>query len=142
MTSAFELHPKLAAATAQVADLPLSAALLMDDARFPWILLVPRKPDLVEIEDLSESEQHQLLREIHMASAAVRALCAPDRPCRKLHIGALGSAVRQLHVHVIARREDDPAWPGPVWSAGKGDSYGDALAEMTARAAKAISAAA
>jgi diadenosine tetraphosphate (Ap4A) HIT family hydrolase len=134
----FTLHEKLAAATAHVADLPLSAALLMDDSRFPWILLVPRKPGLVEIEDLSEPDQHQLLREIHMASAAVRALCAPDRLCRKLHIGALGSVVRQLHVHVIARREDDPAWPGPVWGAGKGEPYGDQLADMVATAKKAI----
>ncbi len=135
----FSLHPKLAAATAHVADLKLSAALLMDDARFPWILLVPRKPDLVEIEDLSEAEQHQLLREIHMASAAVRALCEPSRPNKKLHIGALGSAVRQLHVHVIARREDDPAWPGPVWgSAGKAEPYGDKRDDVVAAAARVL----
>ncbi len=131
----FTLHPKLAGATAPVANLKLCAALLMDDARFPWILLVPRKPDLVEIEDLSEAEQHQLLREIHQASAAVRALCEPDRPCKKLHIGALGSAVRQLHVHVIARREDDGAWPGPVWgSAGKAEPYGDKRDDAVATA--------
>lgn len=138
MTAEFELHPKLAAATTHLADLELCAALLMDDERFPWILLVPRKPDLVEIEDLSEPDQHQLLREIHSASAAVRALCAPERPCKKLHIGALGSAVRQLHVHVIARREDDPAWPGPVWSAGKGEPYGGALDDMVETARKAL----
>jgi len=113
----------------------------MDDARFPWILLVPRKPDLVEIEDLSEAEQHQLLKEIHAASAAVRALCPADRPNEKLHIGALGSSVRQLHVHVIARRSDDPAWPGPVWSAGKGESYADALPGMVAAARAALAAA-
>jgi diadenosine tetraphosphate (Ap4A) HIT family hydrolase len=140
MTDAFTLHDKLAAASVPVADLPLSAALLMDDARFPWILLVPRKPGLVEVEDLSESEQHQLLKEIHQASAAVRALCAPDRPCRKLHIGALGSVVRQLHVHVIARREDDPAWPGPVWGSGKGEPYGDARDGMVAKAREALTA--
>ncbi len=92
----------------------------------------------MEIEDLSEAEQHQLLKEIHAASAAVRALCAPDRPCRKLHIGALGSAVRQLHVHVVARREDDPAWPGPVWGAGKGEPYGEALEGVVAQAAAAL----
>jgi diadenosine tetraphosphate (Ap4A) HIT family hydrolase len=137
--TAFTLHPKLAAATVAIADLPLSAALLMDDARFPWIVLVPRKPDLVEIEDLSEAaEQHQLLREIHMAAAAVRALCAPDRPCRKLHIGALGSVVRQLHVHVIARREDDPAWPGPAWGFGKAEPYGEARALAVETAARAL----
>jgi diadenosine tetraphosphate (Ap4A) HIT family hydrolase len=135
----FTLHPKLAAATVPVADLKLCAALLMDDARFPWILLVPRKPDLVEIEDLSEAEQHQLLKEIHQASAAVRALCEPGRPNKKLHIGALGSAVRQLHVHVVARREDDPAWPGPVWgSAGKAEPYGDKRDAAVATAKKAL----
>ena len=138
MSSDFVLHPKLAAAAAHVADLPLSAALLMNDARFPWIILVPRKPDLVEIEDLAEAEQHQLLKEIHAASAAVRALCEPDRPCRKLHIGALGSVVRQLHVHVVARREDDPAWPGPVWGAGTAEPYGDALERAVATAAGAL----
>lgn len=142
MSDAFVLHDKLAAAAVLVVDLPLSAALLMDDARFPWIVLVPRKPGLVEIEDLSEAEQHRLLKEIHAASAAVRALCAPDRPCRKLHIGALGSVVRQLHVHVIARREDDPAWPGPVWGAGKGEPYGPARDDIVARAARALTAAA
>lgn len=125
--AAFALHPRLSADTAHVADLTLCAALLMNDARYPWLVLVPRRADLREIEDLSEADQHQLLREIHMASAAVRALCAPDRACEKLNVAALGNMVPQLHIHVIARRQDDPAWPGPVWGVGASEAYGGAL---------------
>jgi len=131
--AAFALHSRLSADTAHVADLPLCAALLMNDARYPWLVLVPRRADLREIEDLSETDQHQLLREIHMASAAVRVLCAPDRPCEKLNIAALGNMVPQLHIHVIARRQDDPAWPGPVWGVGPAEAYGDALEAAIAR---------
>lgn len=136
MSAGFTLHERLAADTAPIADLDLCAALLMNDARFPWIILVPRRAGLREIEGLSEADQHQLLREIHRASAAVRALCAVGRPCVKLNVAALGNMVPQLHIHVIARRADDPAWPGPVWGVGETEPYGGALAAAveTARA--------
>jgi len=134
----FALHPKLGADTAHVVDLTLCVALLMNDARYPWLILVPRRADLREIEDLDEPDQHQLLREIHSASAAMRALCAPDRPCVKLNVAALGNMVPQLHMHVIARREDDPAWPGPVWGVGDAESYGETLGAAVARARSAL----
>jgi diadenosine tetraphosphate (Ap4A) HIT family hydrolase len=107
----FELHPRLAADTHSVDDWPLCRVLLMDDARFPWVLLVPRIPGAVEIHRLAPSERGQLLDEqVRAASALERVTEAP-----KLNVGALGNLVPQLHVHVIARFPDDAAWPGPVW---------------------------
>jgi diadenosine tetraphosphate (Ap4A) HIT family hydrolase len=120
MTNAiFELHPRLAADTAPVADLDLCRVLLMDDARFPWLILVPRRRDLVEIVDLDAPERRQLMDEVAAASRALRAVA----PCDKLNIGALGNLVPQLHVHVVSRVEGDPAWPGPVWGSGGARPY-------------------
>ena len=111
---AFALDGRLAADTRHVASLPLCDVLLMKDARFPWLILVPRRPGLVEIADLPEPDQASLWREVNRAAAALRA----NAPCDKLNLGALGNVVRQLHVHVVARREGDAAWPGPVWGSG------------------------
>ena len=116
----FILEPRLAADTAFVADWGLSRVLLMDDARFPWLILVPRRADLVELDDLASNEQARLLGEIKRAMGALRNAA----PCDKLNVGALGNIVRQLHVHVVARREGDAAWPGPVWGSGKAIPYG------------------
>lgn len=110
MTS-FSLNPRLEGDSLFVADLPLSAVRLMKDANYPWLLLVPRKSDLVEIIDLDDAEQVQLMREISLSSTALRNVTE----CEKLNVGALGNQVSQLHVHVIARFRDDNAWPGPVW---------------------------
>jgi diadenosine tetraphosphate (Ap4A) HIT family hydrolase len=121
MTSPFELHPHLAADTAPVCDLPLCRVLLMDDARFPWLILVPRVADAVEIVDLPEADQVTLIREIGAASRAVRAVA----PCDKLNVGALGNIVTQLHIHVVGRVVGDPAWPGPVWGSGPARPYDD-----------------
>ncbi|WP_434054092.1 MAG: HIT family protein [Roseibium sp.] len=110
MTS-FAINPRLEGDSLFVADLPLSAVRLMKDANYPWLLLVPRKSDLVEIIDLDNSDQMQLMREISLASTALRKVTE----CEKLNVGALGNQVPQLHVHVIARFRDDSAWPGPVW---------------------------
>jgi len=107
----FNLNPRLEGDSYFVADLPLCAVRLMKDANYPWLLLVPRKPDLVEIIDLDENDQQQLMREIAQASACLRRVT----DCEKLNIGALGNMVSQLHVHVIARFREDAAWPGPVW---------------------------
>ncbi|MFO1147169.1 MAG: HIT domain-containing protein [Alsobacter sp.] len=109
--SAFELHPQLAADTRPVGDLLLSRVLLMDNARFPWILLVPRRPGLREMIDLPDSEQAVLHGEIAAASRAMRTLFAPD----KLNVAAIGNVVPQLHVHVVARFERDEAWPKPTF---------------------------
>lgn len=116
----FALDPRLAADTAFIADWGLSHLLLMDDARFPWLVLVPRRPRLVELHEMQSSDQLRLLQEINQAMGLLRAIT----PCDKLNVGALGNVVRQLHVHVVARRENDAAWPGPVWGSGAAVRYG------------------
>lgn len=130
MSEQFVLDPRLAADTVAVIRLPLCDVRLMNDARFPWLVLVPRRLGMVEISDLSDTEQAALWRESMLAGAALRAVC----PCDKLNFGALGNIVRQLHLHVVARRHDDAAWPGPVWGHGASVPYaGDSLsARLTA----------
>jgi diadenosine tetraphosphate (Ap4A) HIT family hydrolase len=114
MAEDFTLDARLAADTAPIGDLPLSRVLLMDDSRFAWLILVPRRAELVEIADLPRADRAILLEEAVLAGEALRAIGTVD----KLNIGALGNKVRQLHVHVVARRDSDAAWPGPVWGAG------------------------
>jgi diadenosine tetraphosphate (Ap4A) HIT family hydrolase len=109
----FELHPQLARDTASIGDLPLSRVLVINDANFPWLLLVPRRPDIVEVIDLDEVAQAQLMTEIARVSRALREVTQ----CHKLNVAALGNAVPQLHVHLIARFRNDAAWPKPVWGA-------------------------
>src|SRR5215469_1720110 len=107
----FTLDPRLAADTAFVSDWPLSRVLLMNDARYPWLVLVPRRAGAVEIVDLSASDRALLIEEIARASEILRRLPGVS----KLNVGALGNLVPQLHVHVLGRHSGDPAWPGPVW---------------------------
>jgi diadenosine tetraphosphate (Ap4A) HIT family hydrolase len=112
MTEAiWSLHPQLALDTVPVGDLPLARVLLANDANYPWLILVPRLPGLVELIDLEENAQVQLLGEVAAAARALKAITE----CDKLNIAALGNQVPQLHVHVIARRRTDSAWPNPVW---------------------------
>jgi diadenosine tetraphosphate (Ap4A) HIT family hydrolase len=107
----FELHPRLEADTWKIDDWPLSRVLLMDDARFPWLILVPRVPGATEIHRLEPPQRTILLDElVRAASALDRVTGAP-----KQNVGALGNLVPQLHVHVVARFPTDAAWPGPVW---------------------------
>jgi diadenosine tetraphosphate (Ap4A) HIT family hydrolase len=115
------LHPRLEADTHPVARWPLCDVRLMEDARYAWLILVPRIADAVEIVDLPDDVQQQLTAEIARASRALRTVAAPH----KLNIGALGNVVRQLHVHVLARFEGDAAWPGPVWGHGQAEPYTD-----------------
>lgn len=115
----FELDPRLKNDTQHVQSLSLCDVLLMNDARFAWLILVPRRAQLSEVSDLSLDAQAMLWREVHIASQALQDVA----PCDKLNIGALGNIVRQLHVHVVARREGDAAWPGPVWGSGKAEPY-------------------
>ena len=110
---AFHLHPRLSADCATIADLALCRLLLMDDANYPWCILVPRRPGIREIHELVEADQAALLREVSAVSAALQTLFAAD----KMNVAALGNVVPQLHVHVIARRVGDAAWPRPVWGA-------------------------
>ncbi len=107
----FELHSRLAADCVTVGDLPLSRLLLLDDARYPWFVLVPRRAGLVELHELDEPDMRQLWRESSRLSRFVKEVCAAD----KINVGALGNLVPQLHVHHVGRFTDDPAWPGPVW---------------------------
>lgn len=115
----FSLDPRLAADTYPVISLPLCDVQLMNDARYPWLILVPRRAGAVEITDLDADEQTLLWQEVNRASAALRTVA----PCDKLNLGALGNIVRQLHVHIVARREGDAAWPGPVWGNGHAVAY-------------------
>lgn len=117
--AAFQLDARLAADTVFVADWQLCRVLLMDDAQFPWLVLVPRRQGLAELDDLAERERTRLMREILRAMKVLRGVVE----CDKLNVGALGNIVRQLHVHVVARRENDAAWPGPVWGHGPAHHY-------------------
>jgi diadenosine tetraphosphate (Ap4A) HIT family hydrolase len=119
------LHPQLESDTSAVGDLPLSRLLLANDANYSWLLLVPRRFGASEIVDLSEAEQIALVAEIAGVSRALKAVT----PCDKLNVAALGNVVPQLHVHVIARRRGDPAWPKPVWGAVPARDYDPAERE-------------
>ncbi len=120
MTEAtWSLHPQLTADTTPVGDLPLSRVLLSNDANYPWLVLVPRRAALIEIIDLEENEQIQLMGEIAQAAQALK----HATECEKLNIAAIGNVVPQLHVHVIARRHSDPAWPKPVWGTVPATAY-------------------
>ena len=115
----FTLDPRLDATGLHLGDLSLSRVFLVDDARFPWITLVPRRAGIVEILDLIPADRQILFDEMMQVSEALRAHFRPD----KLNIGALGNVVSQLHVHVVARFASDPAWPGPVWGHGERVPY-------------------
>lgn len=110
----FLLDPRLAADSAFIADGPLSQVRLMDDTRYPWLVLVPRIDGVSEWLDLDGGQQRLLLAEINQAGQLIRATPGVE----KLNIGALGNIVRQLHVHLVGRRDGDAAWPGPVWGNG------------------------
>ena len=122
MSEEFALDPRLAADTFVVGETPLSQVLLMNDARYPWLILVPWQCDVTEPFELSEADQAQLWRESMRLGEAMKAHFAAN----KLNIAALGNQVAQLHVHHIARFHADDAWPGPVWGVGNAVRYGDA----------------
>ncbi|TWT23227.1 HIT domain-containing protein [Luteimonas marina] len=107
----YELHPQLAADTHPLAVFELCELRLMDDANYPWLVLVPRLPEARELIDLDAAQRHLLTDEIDRAARVLREVFRPF----KLNVAALGNLVPQLHVHVIARFEHDPAWPAPVW---------------------------
>jgi diadenosine tetraphosphate (Ap4A) HIT family hydrolase len=110
---AWSLHPQLERDTVLVGELALSRILAMNDSNYPWLVLVPRRAGIVEIIDLDEPTRTALMAEIAQVSAALKSLTR----CDKLNVAAIGNMVPQLHVHVVARRKDDPAWPRPVWGA-------------------------
>ena len=125
MSDQFELDPRLAADTVVVGETPLCRVLLMNDARYPWLILVPRRDDITEPFGLSETDQAQLWQESMRLGEAMKAHFAAD----KLNIAALGNQVAQLHVHHIARFHADDAWPGPVWGVASAVPYSDAASD-------------
>ena len=124
MSEGFRLAERLEADSVYLTDWPLCQIRLMDDARFPWLILVPRRPGLEEWTQLDPSDSAALAGEIGKAGHALAQIFRPT----KLNVAALGNIVRQMHVHVIARFESDGAWPGPVWGQGTRIPY-----EATAR---------
>lgn len=110
----FTIDPRLATDSAFIADGPLSQVRLMDDTRYPWLVLVPRVNGASEWLDLDGGQQRLLLAEINQAGQLIRA----QHGVAKLNIGALGNIVRQLHIHLVGRHDGDAAWPGPVWGNG------------------------
>ena len=113
------LDPLLERDTTAIGDLPLCRALLINDANYPWVLLVPRRHAAVEIIDLEYVEQAQLMTEIGHASRTLKAMTG----CDKINVAALGNVVSQLHVHIIARSRGDAAWPRPVWNVAPPKDY-------------------
>ncbi|HEY3699193.1 MAG TPA: HIT domain-containing protein [Spongiibacteraceae bacterium] len=118
----FELHTQLAKDCATIGDLRLSRVLLMNDAQYPWLVLVPRREEIVELFQLPRIDQQQLLDEITQISAALAGHFRAD----KINVAALGNVVPQLHVHVIVRFQNDAAWPRPVWGVKPAIAYDDA----------------
>jgi diadenosine tetraphosphate (Ap4A) HIT family hydrolase len=119
----WQLDSQLAHDTVVIGEMPLCRALLMKDATYPWLLLVPRRPQAVEIADLDTADQTQLIGEVAHVSGTLKALTS----CDKINIAALGNVVSQLHVHVIGRSRGDAAWPNPVWNAVPPRSYDNAV---------------
>ena len=132
----FELDPRLAADTAELARWPLCRVLLMNDANYPWLILVPQRPGLRDLDEVAAPDSAALTDEIRRACGALRTMVRPH----KLNVASLGNAVAQLHIHVIARQTTDPAWPKPVWGVVPARPYpADALAAFKAQFAAACS---
>jgi diadenosine tetraphosphate (Ap4A) HIT family hydrolase len=137
LVTMFELHPAFPATSRALGDLALCHARLQADARFPWVVLIPRIAGAVELEDLSGADRGALMQEVVLAGSAVRAVAvAMGRPIAKLNVGQLGNITSQLHIHIVGRRPDDAAWPGPVWGAGVAEPYGDDALERAVAAAR------
>jgi len=119
MESAFKLDPQLAADTVPVTDLAVSRVLLNDDANYPWLILVPRRTEMVELIDLNDADRATLWSEIALASRVLKEVTR----CHKLNVAQLGNQVAQLHIHIIARDKTDAAWPAPVWGKAPRKTY-------------------
>lgn len=125
MADAFKADPAFNAGSVVVCDWPLCEVRLQDDARFPWLILIPRRTGLHELEDLTATERTELMDEIVRAGDLARLLGeAAGQPVEKLNVAALGNVTAQLHVHVVGRRSDDGLWPDPVWGRGAARPYG------------------
>jgi len=107
----WSLNRQLEQDTINIGDLPLSRVLVVNDGNYPWLMLVPRREGAIDVTDLNEVEQSQLMTEINRVGRALKDIVKPE----KLNIAALGNMVPQLHIHIIARRKTDAAWPRPIW---------------------------
>ncbi len=123
--SEFVLDKRISSTSLHALDLPISRVLVMDDARYPWLILVPRRPNLTEMFELEPTDRVLLTEELTMAASQLKALTK----CHKINVANLGNVVPQLHIHVIARNVGDPAWPGPVWGKGEAVAYEPAALE-------------
>lgn len=123
---AFQLDPRLEKDTFYVGDLPLSRVLLINVVNFPWIILVPRVPEVSELFELSSEQQNQYLNESNFLLQEMSALYKAD----KMNIANLGNMVPQLHIHIVARYQDDDAWPGPIWSFQNTENYSKTQAKI------------
>jgi len=117
----FEVAPAFETGSVAAAEWPLCHVRLQDDARFPWLILIPRVEGAVELEDLSVEQRAMLIEETVRAGVLVRRLGAVE----KLNVAAIGNVTAQLHVHVVGRRRDDGLWPDPVWGRGPVVPYAD-----------------
>ena len=135
VAAGWTVDPAFAAGSVFVADWPLCHVRLQDDARFPWLILIPRVLDAVELDDLSAADRAVLMEETVRAGDIVRALGqAAGRRVDKLNVAAIGNVTAQLHVHIVGRRRDDALWPDPVWGRGPAERYGGRLAGVVALA--------
>ena len=121
MPNEFKLHPQLEKDTFNIGSLKLCEVLLMNDIRYPWVILVPRIENAVDVTDLDESERAILTEEIHFVASAMKRHFQPER----MNIAMLGNVVPQLHCHVIARFTEDFAWAKPVWGIGEAVKYSE-----------------
>lgn len=119
LTAGFVLDSKIESVSEQIMWLGLCELRLMNDRRWPWVMLVPQRPGIEEIHELTPLDQAMLTFETNMVAQALKTVTG----CAKINTGALGNRVRQLHVHVVARNDGDPNWPGPVWGYGEAEAY-------------------
>ena len=124
MADPFNPDPAFDAGSVLACDWPLSQVRLQDDARFPWLILIPRIEGVVELDELTADQRAVLMEETVRAGAAVRAVGQRSmRPVEKLNIAAIGNVTAQLHIHIVGRRRDDDLWPDPVWGRGPAAPY-------------------
>lgn len=117
----FRLDPRLENDTYLIGEFKLSRVLLLNDARYPWIILVPKITGITEIFQLKDVDQQQLMLESNFVAKQLNELVQAD----KMNVAALGNVVSQLHIHHVARYQHDETWPAPVWGKGQSISYDD-----------------
>ena len=126
----FVLDSRLEADTFKIGESTLNLLLLMNDSRYPWCILVPKQASLREIYELSTNDQSILLTESSLLAKTLLTTFTQE----KMNIGALGNVVSQLHIHHVARHQNDPAWPGPVWGHSQAEPYSSDKQKETTQA--------